>query len=222
MIEPKNWMPAAVEKLDRAFGPRLLYVGLQGSYRRGEATEDSDIDLVVVLDRLSLTDLDAYRETVRGMPEGDKACGFLCGREELAGWPRHELFQFRMDTDDYRGVLAEFVPPTSRRDIREGARVGAANLQHLLVHGYLYAEPVDRENILAGVCKGAFFVLQSVHYLRSGRYCAGKQVLAECLAGHERDILAGSMNFAAWLSERSEAEAYELLLRWCGDVLKSL
>ncbi|MBQ9141799.1 MAG: nucleotidyltransferase domain-containing protein [Lachnospiraceae bacterium] len=29
------------------FGDRLLYVGLQGSYLRGEATESSDIDIMV-------------------------------------------------------------------------------------------------------------------------------------------------------------------------------
>ena len=30
-----------------AFGERLLYMGLQGSYLRGEAHENSDIDVMV-------------------------------------------------------------------------------------------------------------------------------------------------------------------------------
>ena len=40
----------------------LLFVGLQGSYARGEATEASDIDVVVVLDELYFADLLKYRD----------------------------------------------------------------------------------------------------------------------------------------------------------------
>ena len=45
-----------------AFGDRLLYVGLQGSWLRGEAHKNSDIDVMVVLDRFSAQDMDQYRE----------------------------------------------------------------------------------------------------------------------------------------------------------------
>ena len=43
-------------------------MGLQGSVRRGAATESSDIDFVLILDRLDTADLSAYRELVRSMP----------------------------------------------------------------------------------------------------------------------------------------------------------
>ena len=49
----EDWMKDLTEKLKRQFGQRLLFVGLQGSYQRGEATADSDIDVVVLLDTLS-------------------------------------------------------------------------------------------------------------------------------------------------------------------------
>lgn len=222
MIDPKTWMPEILSRLDRAFADRLLYVGLQGSYRRGEAGETSDIDLVVVLDRLSQDDLDAYRAEVRAMPEGDKACGFICGRAELARWPCHELFQLKMDTDNHRGVLADFLPPPSRRDIREGARIGASGLYHLLAHSYLHAEPAERSAMLAGAFKGVFFVVQIVHYLRSGVYCTRKSQLHDCLSGEEKDIIAASLDLSSWLAGRSESEAYALLLGWCGSVLKTL
>ena len=39
-----------------AFKDRLLYVGLQGSFLRGEARESSDIDVMVILDRFSVRD----------------------------------------------------------------------------------------------------------------------------------------------------------------------
>ena len=40
------------------FGERLWFVGLQGSYGRGEATDTSDIDVVsLFLDTLNIDDL---------------------------------------------------------------------------------------------------------------------------------------------------------------------
>ena len=39
--------------LKEELGDQLLYLGLQGSYLRGEATEDSDIDAMVILSKLS-------------------------------------------------------------------------------------------------------------------------------------------------------------------------
>ncbi len=48
-----NYCHRLKEALLEAFGPRLCYMGLQGSWLRGEATPRSDIDTVVILDRLS-------------------------------------------------------------------------------------------------------------------------------------------------------------------------
>ena len=83
MVNIDTWMEGFLSRLKETFGPRLLFLGLQGSYGRGEANEDSDIDVVCVLDRVDLADLDTYRTLVRGMPEGEKAGGCLCGAEEL-------------------------------------------------------------------------------------------------------------------------------------------
>ena len=85
MIQIESWAAEFAQKLQKAFGQRLLFLGYQGSYGRGEATDHSDIDIVTVLDQAAPADLDQYRELVRSMPQGELACGFLCGREELAG-----------------------------------------------------------------------------------------------------------------------------------------
>lgn len=87
MIEPQTWVADALARMKKAFGPRLAYLGLQGSYRRGEATETSDIDLVVLLDTVEPADLDIYRSIVHALPEGHKACGFCSGTEEFFHWP---------------------------------------------------------------------------------------------------------------------------------------
>ena len=90
MIDAKAWMADLLPQLRQAFGARLQYLGLQGSYRRGEATEASDIDVVLLLDAVALDDLDVYRAIVRGMPEGQKACGFIGSVADMLHWPRHE------------------------------------------------------------------------------------------------------------------------------------
>lgn len=219
MIEPEPWVAEALAGLQKEFGPRLLYLGLQGSYRRGEATESSDIDLVTILNEVGLDDLDTYRRVIHALPEGHKACGFISDPAELARWPRHELFQFKMDTADHHGRLEDFLPPLSREDIREGARVGASALLHLLRHSYLYAEPETRPEILKEAYKAAFFVILAFNYLQTGHYRCGKKELLDNLADPEKQIIAAGLDFPGWLSKHSEKQAFEMLLACCRQIL---
>jgi len=221
MIDPQKWVAEALSGLRKSFGSRLLYLGLQGSYRRGEATETSDIDLVTILDEVSLADLDLYRGVVWALPEGHKACGFICAAGEFAHWPRHELFPFKMDTADWHGRLDTFLPPISRNDIREGARIGASALLHFLRHSYLYAEPEAKAEILKGSYKSAFFVIQVVSYLLTGVYCTSKKELLKSLEGTEKEIVEAGLDFPGWLARHSEKHAFELLSAWCGEILSS-
>ena len=55
MIDMKVWTERFLTALDGCFGDRVWFVGLQGSYGRGEAGPDSDIDMVVILDRVTGT-----------------------------------------------------------------------------------------------------------------------------------------------------------------------
>ena len=61
-------------------------MGLQGSYGRGEATEASDIDIVVILDKLSADDIQTYNSMLDTLPHRDLICGFLSGRDEIMNW----------------------------------------------------------------------------------------------------------------------------------------
>ena len=54
MIDIRAWMDKFLEALNDTFKDRVWFVGLQGSYGRGEATETSDIDVVVIIDELHI------------------------------------------------------------------------------------------------------------------------------------------------------------------------
>ena len=63
MIDINGWMNDFLQKLNDVFVNRVWFVGLQGSYGRGEATETSDIDVVVIFDELSALDIQTYPNT---------------------------------------------------------------------------------------------------------------------------------------------------------------
>ena len=175
VINPDAGMAELLPRLQQAFGSRLQYLGLQGSYRRREARETSDIDVVVLLDRVALEDLDTYRVVVRAMPEGQKACGFISGIAELLHWPRHELFAFQQDTADYFGTLGTFLPVLTQRDAAESVRVGASALVHMLTHSYLYADAETRFQMLQGPVKPRFLSCARSTILPPAFFAAAKK-----------------------------------------------
>ena len=64
------------------------------SYSRGEATETSDIDVVVILDKLSAKDIETYNRMLNTFSHRDLICSFLSGKDELLNWEASDLFQF--------------------------------------------------------------------------------------------------------------------------------
>lgn len=210
MVDIKIWMEELADKLEERFGPRLLFLGLQGSYGRGEANEDSDIDVVAVLDRAELSDLDAYRATVREMPEGEKACGFLCGARELKSWPKCDLLAVARDTRDVRGRLADLLPPFCRDDLADAAAIGVSGLYHAAVHTYLYADRENWPEFLKEAHKSAFFTLRALHELRTGENVRAKRDLLPLLSGDEREILAHSLSPGGEPLE----DVFARLVRW--------
>ena len=207
MVDINQWMNELAGKLADEFGPRLLFLGIQGSYGRGEAHEGSDIDVVTVLDRAELSDLDAYKGIVSAMPEGEKACGFLCGAAELKSWPKYDLLTLVQDTRTISGTLDSLVPPMGRKELAEGVAVGASGLYHAAVHTYLYAPREEWPGFLKEAGKSAFFVLRTLHELRYGQRVRTRRELASLLTGDERAILCADPQ------EGPEA-AFDRLIRW--------
>ena len=76
MIDITAWMHNFLQTLNETFANRVWFVGLQGSYSRGEATETSDIDVVVILDELSASDIQKYNTMLGTLSHRELICGF--------------------------------------------------------------------------------------------------------------------------------------------------
>ena len=215
MLDAKVYLQDLISALRNAFGERLVYVGLQGSYLRGEATESSDIDPMVVIDGLTCKDLDTYRNIIKQLPQPELSCGFLCGKSELAHWNALEMSHLLHTTRDEYGVLADLVPAYDERDIRSFIQMSIGNLYHGLCHSYVHADAFDA--ILPQLCKGVFFILQNLHHLRTGVFCATKKELYAQLGDADRAVMALCMH-----KETLPASAASTLLTWCQATLESL
>lgn len=218
-FQVEAWLELLTKKMKSVFADRILFLGLQGSYRRGEATQNSDIDIVLILDVLNFSDLCKYKALLAEMPFSEKACGFICGKDELWNWPKYDLFQLVHDTCALIGEASNLFPQLTPTDAQEAVRVGTANLYHEVCHSYLYGK-TEAEN-LAGAYKTAFFVLRTVSFLRTGSMPPTKQALLSLLEEKEREILQICMNWEAFAQQRKEHPEFffELLLDWCGKVL---
>ncbi len=221
MVDIESYIERLIVLLRDCFGARLTYVGLQGSYLRGEATDTSDIDIMVVIDGLSVNDLDMYRATIQSLEHFDKSCGFICGKEDLANWNPLEICHLLNCTKDYFGVLSELVPDYTEEDVRNFVKMSVNNLYHEICHRYIHA---DREKSLAklpGTYKGVFFILQNLYYLTHGKFVATKAELLQLLEGKNRAVLERSISLYNG-GVYDFAESFELLFTWCQETLTSL
>lgn len=204
-----NWIRVIVEKLKDEFDFRLLFVGLQGSYNRGEATDKSDIDLVVILDKLTFQDLKTYRSIIDGMSYREKACGFISGREELQNWSKSDLFQFFYDTRPLVGKLDDIIQPPSRANIKNSIKVSSENLYHSAIHSFVHSN--NYADDLQNLYKMTFFILQAEYFVKNNIYISTKAELYENLDGLDKEILEICINKNINKSEN----LYEQLIRWC-------
>ena len=221
MVNIEAYISRLIDLLKDQFGARLIYVGLQGSYLRGEATDSSDIDIMVIIDDLSVTDLTAYRGIIRSMEHSDKSCGFICGREDLANWNPLEILNLVNSTRDHFGVLQELVPTYTEGDVRNFVKLSVNNLYHEICHRYIHSGNYTSIEKLAGTYKGVFFVLQNLTYLRRGVFAPTKASLMPLLEGLDRAVMERAMELNSGAS-CDFAESFELLLHWCQATMRSV
>lgn len=219
MVDIESYIGQLIALLRDCFGVRLTYVGLQGSYLRGEATDNSDIDIMVVIDELSVSDLDAYRFAIQSLEHFDKSCGFICSKEDMANWNPLEICNILNGTKDYFGTLKELVPAYTDKDIRNFVKMSVNNLYHELCHRYIHADRNKSIAKLPGTYKGVFFILQNMYYLTHGKFVATKAELLQLLDGESRAVLERSLSLNNG-GEYDFEESFDLLFTWCQEILK--
>ena len=213
MIEIKTWLDNFLNVLHCTFGERVWFVGLQGSYARGEATENSDIDVAVILDELNAEDIQKYNEMLDIFPQRELICGFLSGRRELLFWEPSDLFQFYYDTKPLRGSLDELLPLLDTDAVKRAVKIGACNIYHGCVHNMLYEKS---EEILRGLYKSASFTVQATAFLQSGKYISSQSELLGCVAGNDRKIIQTFLNIKNGGAAEFDSMS-EVLLAWAKE-----
>lgn len=213
-MEIGNWMDAFAAAVRQAFGARVYCVGLQGSRARGEANEDSDIDVVVILDEWRAEDWLRYEALLDSLPGQDKVCGFVSGKRELLAWEPSELFGFYYDTVPWYGNLEELKTRFGMVDARRAVRIGACGIYHACAHNRLHEKS---EELLRGLYKSAFFTLRADYFCRTGEFVRTKSELLSLLDGEAHAILAAGMGDA----DGSFAEQSETLLAWASSMIQT-
>ena len=191
MIDITVWMQKFLQTLNKTFENRVWFVGLQGSYGRGEATETSDIDVVVILDKLSAKDIQIYNDMLDTLPHRKLICGFLSGKNEIMNWEPSDLFQFCNDTTPIKGTLDEVIALIDESAVNRAIKIGACNIFHGCVHNMLHEKS---EDILRGLYKSASFVVQAIVFKQTGNYIKHQEELLKVVSSDERAIVENFMN----------------------------
>lgn len=211
MIEINAWTHQFIQALHETFPDRVWFVGLQGSYGRGEATETSDIDMVVILDELSATDVQRYNAMLDTLPHRQLMCGFLSGKKEIMNWEPSDLFQLYFDTTPLLGSLDVLRPLLDAQAVNTAIKMGVCNLYHGCVHNMLYGKC---ENTLRGLYKGASFVVQAICFQQTGNYFRHQKQLRQIAQPSEQAILDTCMDLKNGGTVQFR-EMSETLMTWC-------
>ena len=211
MTDLSEYLRKLTAECANVFGGRLLYVGLQGSYLRGEETDKSDIDIMVIIDRFSVRDMDEYGRILERIGHKDKSCGFICGRDEMIRWNPLEICHLRHTTKDLYGRLADYLPEYTRRDEIGFVKLSLGNLYHELCHRYIHADREANIRKFRGTCKGLFFLIQNLHYLESGFFAGTKAELEMLVSEEDRAVLG-----MACLPDGFDFDgAFAVVFVWC-------
>ena len=201
-----------------AYGKRLLYMGLQGSYMRGEANENSDIDIMLIIDGFNVSDMDEYRLILSKIGNADRSCGFICGKDEIRRWNPLEVLQLLHTTKDVYGTLSGFLPDAGREDEINYVKISLGNIYHELCHRYIHKNREKNTDKFRGTCKSLFFLIQNLHYLESGNFIITKKELKNAVSEKDRAVLD--------MSELSDGydfdKAFSAVFSWCQNAFKRI
>lgn len=218
MADIKELLWDIQEKLTSQFGARIVFIGLQGSYARGSATERSDIDLVTIFDCLTVSDIEKYRQILEQTGYEKLMCGFVGGREELSRWEPSELLMFYYDTIPLMGSLDFLREQIGEEAAERAVRIGAGSVYHGCVHNMLHERSADT---LRELYKAAGFVLAARAYQICGSYLPSPDEQKAVLSSEEGELL-DQISAARSGAPMDFNQSSERLFSWAGSVLRAL
>ncbi|MBP3919348.1 MAG: nucleotidyltransferase domain-containing protein [Clostridia bacterium] len=221
MIQVELYLEQLILKLKQVFGTRLAFVGLQGSYLRGEAGENSDIDVMVLIHALKPDDLISYRTILISLGDTEKSCGFLCGTEDFSVWNPLEICHVLHSTKAYYGTLEEFVPPYTLEDHKKYVLLSVGNLYHALCHRFVHANEEKNIRKLHTHEKELFFILQGLYYWKTGIFPQNHAMLTQMMTEEDRNVY----HIVAEEAKQEDYDfnaAFSTLFSFCQQTMKAL
>lgn len=225
--EVDRWLADFVKRLCRSFGERLIFVGHQGSWARGEPRHGSDIDVAVIIDHIDSQDLTAFRNMVGEMPNAKPlASGVFLSISELKASRRSELVQFFYGCKILYGTLNGIIGMPESADLREHIQVTASaslfHARHYILYPHDWGKVVHK---LYYPFKECFYALQSWILLREGKFIPTKDELFEQLSeADDKEVIRIAKNWQELEQDREKQPLYyiELLERWSRNMLSRL
>ena len=205
------FMESFKDNLLSLFNDNLLFLGIQGSYGRGEAKETSDIDPVIILRQCGKDELLKYRAYIDTLPEKDILCGFVSSIDELRSWESADRAQLVLDTRPLYGNLEGLCPPITGDDIKGAVLQGACAIYHATSHNILHAR---NWSILPELYKSAGFTIRMKQYLQTGVYVSAFRDLTAIVGEEEKAILETQ-------NPDAENDAF-ILLEWASKAMRNI
>lgn len=223
-----TWLEDFVSELKGRFGERLIFVGHIGSWARGEPNPESDIDCLVVLDKVNENDVSTLRNVFQGVSNTEyKAGGILVSCEELDGTPPFHLVQlFYHGCKAVYGSVEDRLTEPSVEDYVTDVRLKACDNLHTARHHLLFSR--DLSESIPGLkfnFYNCFFALQNWLLVTQGKFVARKNDMLDYLDDpDDAEVVRVARDWYKLSDELSvNAQRYvELLERWGRKMLKKL
>lgn len=208
------WIDDLINQLRIGFEERLMLIGLQGSRARDEQREDSDIDVVVIIEGLNIDDLTACRSTIQRMPHAELACGFIGSPDVLAAWPRHDVFNLVNDTTVKYGSFDFIDTKFTVEDAKLAADVCASEIYHALCHTTVFESNMFL-NVLRGCLKSVFFGIRAKYFTQTGDFVNSRTQLSNLASSNEKKLLKAYNEDI----QMDDQELASRLFRWASNEL---
>ena len=206
-----SFMESFKKNLLNLFNDNLLFLGLQGSYGRGEAKESSDIDSVIILRHCGKDEILKYRSYIDTLPEKDILCGFVSSIDELRAWESADRAQLILDTKPLYGELTPHCPEITPEDILRAVQQGACAIYHASSHNILHARDWS---ILPELSKSTRFTIRMKQYLDTGVYVSAFRDLIAVVDEKEKMILETQY-------PSTEDDAF-ILFEWASETMRNI